>query len=559
MEARPAGRKPNHARHLEGKRIAIYTAIIGDYDQVHVPEVLLPGVDYVIFADQSMTVPAGFSVRAPEYHAANPVRTARYVKLHPHHLLGDYDYAVWIDANILVLGDITDIIADHIASQSAVGAVPHPERRSVYQEAAACLHYAKDDADAIREQVRRYDRLDFDCDDLIESNFMMFDLRSPAIESFLASWWSEIDGHSRRDQLSFNFAMRTNRLGWRPLIEAPHSTRSHPKFVVLPHGDETQALSTAVLEEHGARPVAPSPPVDASAAARRARMLAAPHQSIDIVICVKDALEDVRRCLESVFGAKARAHHRIVLVDDGSAHDTRTYLEEVAAGRTNIVLERNGEALGYTRAANQGLARSSADCVILLNSDTIVTDWWAEKLAEALFGTPGAGLVGPLSNAASFQSIPSLERSGGQTAINPLPPGTTPEDMNLLCETWAEGRHFPRVPLVHGFCFGIARQLIDRIGYFDDLHFPKGYGEENDYCFRATDAGFDGVVATDTFVFHAKTRSYTPADRRKLVATGSATLRELFGAARIRRATASMASNPVLNHMRDCAAAYAGP
>jgi GT2 family glycosyltransferase len=245
-----------------------------------------------------------------------------------------------------------------------------------------------------------------------------------------------------------------------------------------------------------------------------------------------------------------------VLLDDGSAHDTRTYLEEVAAGRSEIVLERNQQARGYTRAANQGLALSSAECVILLNSDTIVTDWWADKLAHALFSTPGAGLVGPLSNAASYQSIPSIEGSGGQTAINPLPPGTTIGSLNLMCETWAEGRHFPRVPLVHGFCFGIARQVIDQIGYFDDFHFPNGYGEENDYCFRAIDAGFDGVIATDTFVFHAKTRSYTEADRLTLAATGGAAFRKLFGTARIRRATAGLASNPTLTHMRDCAAAY---
>ena len=61
----------------------------------------------------------------------------------------------------------------------------------------------------------------------------------------------------------------------------------------------------------------------------------------------------------------------------------------------------------------------------LLNSDTIVTEHWLTKLYDALFnGDPKIQIVGPLSNAASFQSVPNLKDPvTGGWSINPYPLG----------------------------------------------------------------------------------------------------------------------------------------
>src|SRR5690606_32044991 len=120
---------------------------------------------------------------------------------------------------------------------------------------------------------------------------------------------------------------------------------------------------------------------------------------------------------------------------------------------------------------------------------TIVTPGWSLKIIECAESNPDIGIVGPLSNAASWQSIPRIKDSDGSYSINPLPPSVGIEQVNQWCEKHALSI-FPRVAVVNGFCFCIKRAVIDAIGYFDELSFPKGYNEENDYCFRATDAGF---------------------------------------------------------------------
>ncbi len=71
----------------------------------------------------------------------------------------------------------------------------------------------------------------------------------------------------------------------------------------------------------------------------------------------------------------------------------------------------------------------------------------------------------------------------------------------------------------------IKRDVIDTIGIMDEENFPIGYGEENDYCIRAGDAGFELAIADDTYVFHAKSRSFGHDRRKELSKQGSEMLK----------------------------------
>ena len=289
------------------------------------------------------------------------------------------------------------------------------------------------------------------------------------------------------------------------------------------------------------------PPVS-YAVHRDARVQAHATTKIDIVVCVHNALDDVKKCLASV-----RMHlgknHKIIIIDDGSAEETRHYLEAFASKEDRVLLWRSEIAGSYTRAANKGLELSQGELVILLNSDTIVTSNWAEKMADAVFSTKGAGIVGPLSNAASFQSLPGVLGTKTQTAVNELPKGMNPEDMNRLCEEWGSADALA-VPLVHGFCFGVTREAIDTLGQFDEADFPEGYGEENDYCLRALGRGIWPVIATHTYVFHAKSKSYTEGRRHLLAERSQETLYKKYGRGLFHDAVEFLNEHPELRRLR---------
>jgi GT2 family glycosyltransferase/glycosyltransferase involved in cell wall biosynthesis len=270
---------------------------------------------------------------------------------------------------------------------------------------------------------------------------------------------------------------------------------------------------------------------------------------LDVIVCVHDSLAEVRRCLNSVIST-LEGHHTLIIVDDGSDDETADFLRDFASNDEQVKLIRRDTPGGYTKAANCGLEDSTAEFVILLNSDTQVANGWWKKLARAAHQSNDIGIVGPLSNAASWQSVPEIIDEHGRLAVNRLPADLTVTDMDRIAETCSPAE-FPRVELANGFCFGIKRAVLDTIGYFDEKSSPRGYGEEIDFCFRAVDAGFGVVIATDCYVYHEKSKSYSAAARDRLAKETGAILNRKYSPARIRHAVDSCKNNPSLVEIRE--------
>jgi hypothetical protein len=65
----------------------------------------------------------------------------------------------------------------------------------------------------------------------------------------------------------------------------------------------------------------------------------------------------------------------------------------------------------------------------------------------------------------------------------------------------------------------IRRALVDDCGLFDHEAFPRGYGEENDFCMRAMKAGWVNLVSPWSFVYHIRTASFK-GEKAALVKAG---------------------------------------
>ena len=58
------------------------------------------------------------------------------------------------------------------------------------------------------------------------------------------------------------------------------------------------------------------------------------------------------------------------------------------------------------------------------------------------------------------------------------------------------------VPTGVGFCMYVRREALNEVGLFDEKTFGRGYGEENDFCMRASALGWRNVTCSNVFVFH---------------------------------------------------------
>jgi GT2 family glycosyltransferase len=268
--------------------------------------------------------------------------------------------------------------------------------------------------------------------------------------------------------------------------------------------------------------------------------------SVDIIICVHNALNDVEQCLNSLF-KHTIPPYRLILVDDGSGDDTAAFLNQVAAA-TGAVLLRSEIATGYTYAANRGMRASSAEYIVLLNSDTIVTPDWLDRMLACLQSDQKLGIVGPLSNTASWQSVPKIEEYG-DWAENRLPEGITPDRMGQLIAS-KSGRLFPEMPLLNGFCLLIRRKLLDEVGLFDEDNFGRGYGEEDDLVLRARRVGWKMALADDVYIYHAQSKSYSSDLRRNLTDRAGKILRKKHGDDIILKGVQYCLAEPVLEGIR---------
>lgn len=544
------GKFPKHGT----RKIVYYTAIFSDHDTLMLPDRINEDVDYVCFTDRSRNTYGIWQLRISPYHHPDPTRVARYIKTHPHELFPNYDFAIWVDGNVNLRSNIKDFINILQVEETSIGLIPHPIRDCVYQEFDACRQHRKDKREVIDTQEKHYrDNGIKEHSDLYETNFMVIDLADEKLSSIFRIWWQQIEKFSRRDQLGLVWAMNQVDITVSHMLPKGVSVREDEEFTYFTHQQSRQLSVPEELLDFGRTE---SPFTDVFfAEVKNARLSKLKKIKIDIVVCVHNALEDVQLCLESV-----RQHlvsgQKIIIVNDYSDQATTDYLRSFSDNNKQVLLIENNENLGYTKSANIGMSSGTADFCILLNSDTIVSKDWALKMFDATMHMPDVGIVGPLSNAAGVQSLPNIRSNGNNTAINIIPNGISNEDIDNFLEKISLANTIPQVPLVHGFCFGIKRDVIEKIGFFDSSNFARYYGEENDYCFRAAAAGFRFTIATNTFVFHRKSRSIDEEERIIHMKEAGLKLRELYGVDRVRTACLQGEQHPILMQIRKQAEEY---
>lgn len=240
---------------------------------------------------------------------------------------------------------------------------------------------------------------------------------------------------------------------------------------------------------------------------------------VDIIIPVYNALEDLKLCLESIRRHTDLSVNRVVLIDDKSPEpDVYPYMQNVE--QPGIVVLQNEQNQGFSGTINRGLLYSDRD-VVLLNSDTIVTERWIEKLTACAYSDPAIGTVTPFSNNATLCSIPEF------CAENTPPRGLSIDAYARIIER-SSMRKYPRITVAVGFCMFVKREVVDLVGLFDQETFQRGYGEENDFCWRAEQLGYHHVLCDDTYIYHSGTGSFLSDEKQALIAEHEAILQERY-------------------------------
>lgn len=231
--------------------------------------------------------------------------------------------------------------------------------------------------------------------------------------------------------------------------------------------------------------------------------------AIKIVVPIYNAAEDVIICIE-----RLRAHTpkniEIILINDCSSDPAITNILDRVQSYPQFRVLSNSKNMGFTKTVNRGLKEVRDADVIILNSDARVTPKWTKGLHEAAYSRSKVATVTAMSDRAGAFSAPNIGNE------NDLPPGVNEVDFARAFRRRSL-RLYPEVPTGNGFCMYMRRAGLDAFGFLDDEAFPRGYGEENDYCMRALRAGWVNLIDDATYVFHERTKSFGDAKAENVV------------------------------------------
>ena len=247
------------------------------------------------------------------------------------------------------------------------------------------------------------------------------------------------------------------------------------------------------------------------------------EKMVDIIVPIYNAYEDLEICLESVYANTDLKKNRLILINDKSPDPRiRELLDrQLKLENKNIIVIHNNVNKGFSGNINFGMAQSSENDVLLLNSDTIVTKNWIEKIVKCAYSDEAIGTVTPLSNNATLCSVPEFCQE------NKLPDGMTVDKAAEIVEK-CSFHEYPEISVGHGFCLYIKREVINIVGNFDAETFEKGYGEENDFCNRAGQAGYIHVMCDDTYIYHSGTKSFVSKEKQQLIDSHEKILRQRY-------------------------------
>lgn len=239
----------------------------------------------------------------------------------------------------------------------------------------------------------------------------------------------------------------------------------------------------------------------------------------DIIIPIYNAYECTEACIKSVIKNTNLKENGLILINDKSPDERIGKLLSKYMNNNNITVLENENNLGFVGTVNRGMKLSKND-VLLLNSDTEVTENWLDKIKKCAYHDDMIATVTPLSNNATLASVPvSFEP-------NDLPKNVTLEEMGKLVENCSY-HDYPEIPTGHGFCLYIKREALNKVGYFDEEGFGKGYGEENDFCYRCLNYGYRHILCDDTYIYHKESQSFQE-DKKDLIADGLRVLNERY-------------------------------
>jgi GT2 family glycosyltransferase len=201
--------------------------------------------------------------------------------------------------------------------------------------------------------------------------------------------------------------------------------------------------------------------------------------SLDVIIVSHNTRDDLLACLASLAEHPPALPHRVVVVDNASSDGS---VDAVRQARPSVEVVALAENLGFGAANNVAMRASSAELLLLLNSDTLVPAGAIDALAGRLTAT-GAVAAGPRLSAVDGSPEVSFGRMLSPFIEIVQRARVRAAASGGMLARWYVRRLVSRerpVDWVSGACLLVRRDAAVAAGLFDERYFL--YEEDVDFC-----------------------------------------------------------------------------
>lgn len=227
----------------ENEKVAVYTCIVGGYDELIQPSIKDSQCDYYCLGlerPKELGIYQWINIadQIPANLNGDYTRINRYCKVHPHLFFSQYQYSIYIDGNISVHTKLSHL-AQNIG-RIGIASYGMPSADDVYEHATSLFLRSglgeEDARERISKQMQRYVEEGFPrYFGFTENSVMVREHNNEKCIRIMETWWDEILNNSRRDQLSFMYAVWKNGFIPQDIGYIADTWREGPEFSVNEH------------------------------------------------------------------------------------------------------------------------------------------------------------------------------------------------------------------------------------------------------------------------------------------------------------------------------------
>ncbi|MGQ9819996.1 MAG: glycosyltransferase [Candidatus Kapaibacteriales bacterium] len=229
---------------------------------------------------------------------------------------------------------------------------------------------------------------------------------------------------------------------------------------------------------------------------------------LSIIIVNYNSLDYLIQSIASIYSSVVNFDYEIIVIDNNSNDGSLKFLKEHFR---NVILIQLNENLGFGRANNFAFTIAKGKYFLLLNPDTIVEEKTLQTIYDYMVLNPNVGICGckilnpdGTLQLACRRGFPTpwvaFTKLFGLQSLFPKS-----QLFGKYNQTFRNPNESYFVDAISGSFMFVRKEVVEQINGFDEDFFM--YGEDLDFCYRASLVGWKIAYLHTTSIIHYKGRS----------------------------------------------------